>query len=178
MASHKDKVKYKTQHVGHLQTELTKYQQRLEKLYESHLDGDIDQEFYQRKVVEYKATRDSIKNKLNATDKAEDSFYFTVDSLIRLAQKAPELLQCSEVEHRRRLINLVLQNLTLKDRQLRWEYKKPFDILARTAKTQNWLGKGSLFQTFDDLDSIIDKETEIKEIRQVLDENIADQWED
>jgi hypothetical protein len=140
MASHKDKVKYKTQHVGHLQTELTKYQQRLEKLYESHLDGDIDQEFYQRKVVEYKATRDSIKNKLNATDKAEDSFYFTVDSLIRLAQKAPELLQCSEVEHRRRLINLVLQNLTLKDRQLRWEYKKPFDILARTAKTQNWLG--------------------------------------
>lgn len=31
-----------------------------------------------------------------------------------------------------------------------------------------WLGKGSLFQTFDGLDSIIDKETEIKKIRKLL----------
>ena len=140
-ASHKDKIKYKTQHTAHLQSELTKCQQRLERLYESHLDGDIDQEFYKRKVAEYKAGRDSLKNKLDATDKADDSFYTTVDSLIRLAQKAPALLESSEMEYRRRLINLVLQNLTIKDKQLRWEYRKPFDILARTAKTQNWLGR-------------------------------------
>lgn len=31
-----------------------------------------------------------------------------------------------------------------------------------------WLGKGSLFQTFDEPNSIIDKDTAIKEIREVL----------
>lgn len=139
--SHQDKVKYKTQHTAHLQAELTKYQQRLDKLYEAHLDGDIDEEFYKRKVAEYRSARDTIKAKLDATDKADDSFYSAVDSLIRLAQRAPELLESSEMEHRRRLINLVLQNLTIKDKQLRWEYKKPFDILYRTTKTQNWLAK-------------------------------------
>ena len=41
-----------------------------------------------------------------------------------------------------------------------------------------WLGKGSLFQTFDDLDSIKDKETEIKEIRRALDENTEDKESD
>lgn len=138
--SHKDKVKYKTQHTAHLQAELTKYQQRLDKLYEAHLDGDVDEEFYKRKVAEYRSARDTIKAKLDATDKADDSFYSAVDSLIRLAQRAPELLESSEMEHRRRLINLVLQNLTIKDKQLLWEYKKPFDILYRTTKTQNWLG--------------------------------------
>ena len=137
---HKDKVKYKAQHVGHLQTELTKYQQRLEKLYESHLDNDIDPEFYKRKAIEYRSTRDAIKTKLDATDRADDDFYFAVDGLIRMAQRAPELLARSEMEHRRRLINLVLQNLTVKDRELRWEYRKPFDTLYRTAKTSNWLG--------------------------------------
>lgn len=139
--SHKDKVKYKTQHVAHLQSELNKYQQRLEKLYEDHLDGMVEDEFYKRKAEEYRTARDAIKNKLNATDKADDNFYFTIDKLLQLAQKSPELLRRSEMEHRRRLINLVLQNLTVKDRQLRWEYRKPFDILARTAKTQSWLGR-------------------------------------
>ena len=138
--SHKDKIKYKAQHTAHLQTELTKYQQRLEKLYEAHLDGDLDDEFYKRKVDEYRSARDSVKVKLDATDKADDSFYTAVDNLIRLGQSAPQLLESSEMEYRRRLINLVLQNLTIKDKQLRWEYKKPFDILARTAKSQNWLG--------------------------------------
>ncbi len=53
--------------------------------------------------------------------------------------KAPTLLESSEMEYRRQLINIVLQNLTIKDKQLRWEYKKPFEILFRTAKTSNWL---------------------------------------
>jgi hypothetical protein len=128
------------QHTIQLQTELAKYQQRLERLYESHLDGDIDYDFYKRKVTEYKSARDSIMNKLDANDKADDNFYATVGNLIRLGQKAPALLESSELEYRRRLINLTLQNLTIKDRQLRWEYKKPFDTLARTAKTQNWQG--------------------------------------
>ncbi len=138
--AHADKVKYKSQHVAHLNTELTKYQKRLDKLYEDHLDGVVDDVFYKRKASEYKALRDSIKNKLNATDKADDAFYLTIDNMLRLAQKAPSLLLRSEMEYARRLINFVLQNLTLKDRKLRWEYKKPFDILAKTAKNDNWQG--------------------------------------
>lgn len=101
--SHKDKIKYKAQHTAHLQTELTKYQQRLEKLYEAHLDGDLDDEFYKRKVDEYRSARDSVKVKLDATDKADDSFYTAVDNLIRLGQSAPQLLESSEMEYRRRL---------------------------------------------------------------------------
>ncbi len=99
--AHADKVKYKSQHIAHLNTELTKYQKRLEKLYEDHLDGLVDDEFYKRKVSEYKALRDSIKNKLNATDKADDAFYLTIDNMLRLSQKAPSLLLRSEMEYAR-----------------------------------------------------------------------------
>ena len=36
-----------------------------------------------------------------------------------------------------------------------------------------WLGERSIFQTFEDLDTIVDKETELKEIRQLLDDNTS-----
>ena len=138
--AHKDKVGYKSQRVNRLNIELTRYNQRLEKVYEDHLDGVIDDAFYKRKAEEYKSMRDSIKQKLNAIDGADDQFYLTIDNMLRLSQKAPSLLLRSEMEYSRRLVNFVLQNLTLNQSLLRWEYKKPFDILARTAKNANWQG--------------------------------------
>ena len=38
------------------------------------------------------------------------------------------------------------------------------------AYSQTWLGKLFLFQTFEELDSVKDKEAEVQQIRQLLDE--------
>jgi hypothetical protein len=38
-----------------------------------------------------------------------------------------------------------------------------------------WLGKLFLFQTFEELDSIKDKQAEVRQIRQLLDENNGDE---
>ena len=139
--AHQDKVGYKSRRVNRLNIELSRYIQRLEKLYEDHLDGVVDDTFYERKASEYRGMRDSIKSKLDAIDKADDAFYLTVDRMLKLTQKAPSLLLRSEMEYSRRLFNFVLQNATLDQSLLRWEYKEPFDILARTAKNANWLAR-------------------------------------
>jgi hypothetical protein len=112
----------------------------------------IDNDFYERKAEQYKSMRDSIKQKLNAIDSADDQFYLTIDNMLRLSQKAPSLLLRSEMEYSRRLVNFVLQNLTLNQNLLRWEYKKPFDILARTAKNANWQGLQDEYRTLIGLD--------------------------
>ena len=138
--SHDDKIKYKSQNIAHIQAELSKIQNRLDRLHEVYLDGDIDKESYKTKAEEYKSIRDSLKDKLNAVDGADDKFYKMIEYFIEIGQNAPLLLESSEMEERRLLINLVLQNLTLNGDQLRWEYKKPFDILYQTAQSQNWLG--------------------------------------
>jgi len=87
--------------------------------------------------------------------------------MLRLSQKAPSLLLRSEMEYARRLINFVLQNLTLKDRKLRWEYKKPFDILAKTAKNDNWQG------LVDELEkNYTDTEFDSAELKLLLNPNV------
>ena len=87
--SHDDKIIYKSQNIAHLQTELSKIQNRLDKLHEIYLDGDIDKESYKLKAEEYKSIRDSLKNKLDAVDSADDSFYKTIEYFIEIGQKAP-----------------------------------------------------------------------------------------
>lgn len=99
-ASHDDKIKYKSQNIAHLQTELAKTQNRLDRLHEVYLDGDIDKESYRAKVKEYKLICDSLKNKLNAVDDADDNFYKVIENFIEIGQKAPSLLESSEMEER------------------------------------------------------------------------------
>ena len=57
-----------------------------------------------------------------------------------IAHNAPLTLLSSKIDKRRELVNIVLSNLTLFNDQLRWEYKKPFDVMHQTALNQTWLG--------------------------------------
>lgn len=59
---------------------------------------------------------------------------------MQLVLNAPHLFDRSEMEERRRIIELVLQNLEIHDRQLRWQYKKPFDMMASYKNDSSWLG--------------------------------------
>lgn len=40
---------------------------------------------------------------------------------------------------------------------------------------RKWLGLVYLFQTFEELDRVVDKQAEIKEVRQLLDEEQGDE---
>ena len=44
----------------------------------------------------------------------------------------------SEVEEKRQLIKLVLQNLRLKDEKLVWDAHKPFDLILNCSDRQLW----------------------------------------
>lgn len=44
----------------------------------------------------------------------------------------------SEPEQKRRLITLTLQNLTIKDGKLQYDWIKPFDSIFNSAKSHEW----------------------------------------
>ena len=52
------------------------------------------------------------------------------------------------------------------------------DITDQEKLKSIWLGERSIFQTFEGLDSIVDKETELKEIRQLLYDDTNSQSEE
>jgi site-specific DNA recombinase len=139
--SRADKTKYKSSHVATLQAELKKVETRIDRNHDAYLDGDVEKDYYQKSAKKYKAQKKDINRKLNKVDKSNEEFYVTMEKIIKVARNAPSLLESSKVEQKRELFELVLQNLELKNDQLRWKYKKPFDLMAFYDDHSSWLGR-------------------------------------
>ncbi len=65
--------------------------------------------------------------------------YQIKEYLVELAGKAYELFKRSELEERRQLIKLVLSNLRIEGKKVRYEVKKPFDTIIKYANHSRWL---------------------------------------
>ena len=139
-ASHGDKVKYRTRHESSLRAELTRLKGRKERLFDTYLDGMLDKGTYETKSQEIVEAYTTTETKLGSLDKAGEEFYSTIENIMQIVRDAPMTFESSKLDTRRELINLVLQNLTLEDRQLRWKYKKPFDSMASCREMNSWLG--------------------------------------
>ncbi len=137
--SHEDKKRMRDQTLRTIDTEIEKYQTRIEKVYEDYLDEKIPEQLYQRKFEEYKKTQNSLQNKRLNIEQVEDEYYGTVSHLLKLAKDAPALFSKANNEQKRSIINTVLSNLQLDGDQLRWEYKKPFDTMAFCVNNSSWL---------------------------------------
>lgn len=79
---------------------------------------------------------------------AEDNYYITAKYLLELASRAYELFISSEVTERRQLIKLVLQNLRVEGKTVRYEALKPFDAILNCTDRQLWLPNVSALRTF------------------------------
>lgn len=78
---------------------------------------------------------------------AEDNYYVTAKYLLELANKAYELFESSEVEERRQLIKLVLQNLRVDGKLVRFNGQKPFDTILNYNDNQLWLPRWNTNRT-------------------------------
>lgn len=67
---------------------------------------------------------------------AEDNYYITATYLLELANRAYDLFVSSEVEERRQLIKLILQNLRVEGKIVRYDWINPFDKIAFYASRQ------------------------------------------
>jgi len=128
--SHEDKKHMRDTALATLDSEIEKYQKRIEKIYEDYLDEKIPETLYQRKFEEYRNSQKSLQNKRQNIEQVEDEYYGTVDHLLSLSKNASRLFEKANNEQKRSIINLVLSNLQLDGSQLRWKYKKPFDTMA------------------------------------------------
>lgn len=138
-SSHEDKKAASKALLSTLDTEITKYQRRIEKVYEDYLDEKIPEALYEKKFAEYREAQKKLQNKRQTFELVDDSYYGSVSHLLKLSRDAPKLFEKANNEQKRTMITTVLSNLVLEDDQLRWEYKKPFDAFEICAKGSLWL---------------------------------------
>ena len=69
---------------------------------------------------------------------ADKNFKDTIITAFQLISKAHELFLNSKIEQKRQLVNFVFSNLKLNGAELRYELRRPFNLLVNLANRPDW----------------------------------------
>ena len=123
---HESESLFHTESLTALRKEQDRIQKRINQMYDDKLDGLIDEKMYLDKVKDYKARQAEVVEQMARHDKADHNFYVRANMVMNLAIRAKEIFESSEVDEKRQLLDLVFQNLQLKDGNLSFSVREPF----------------------------------------------------
>jgi site-specific DNA recombinase len=135
---HEGKVEYRKEQNDQLLKERELYLGRRERLYMDRLDRRITESEYDNYQQQFQDKINDIEARLALLKNAEDNYYTTAECVLRLAKHAHELFVGSEVEKKRQIVKLTLQNLRLEGKKVVYEAYEPFDLILKCNDRQRW----------------------------------------
>ena len=135
---HENKCIFHKENLEKLQKDYNLLEERINKMYDDKLDGFISEELYKKKLKEYKEKQRDILIQMEEHNKADENFYITTSKILDLANRALEIFESSEVNEKRALINILLQNPLLSGRKLLFSLRSPFYMIAKCGQIENW----------------------------------------
>ncbi len=141
-----------------LESEIVKLEKRIDRLYEDHIDEKIDEDLYKRKTEDYKQTIKKHKTQLNSFELSSVDQVETVSHLLEVSKNAHKLFKIADYQEKRKILKTLLSNLELKGKQLRWELRKPFDLMLICNNNSTWQGLRDDYRTHCGIISISTEE--------------------
>ena len=112
---------------------------RMDQMYEDKLDGRIDEEFWSRKMSEWRTQERTLQSALDSLNTPlPENQALTVQRILELANKAHFLYLTRNHQERGQLLKTVVSNCTTDGVSLAPTYRKPFDIIFQRAKNEEW----------------------------------------
>ena len=129
---------YYKEKVKELQSEHNKLKNRMDKLTDLFLDGDFGEAEYKVKRKSLEQKRDDLLKEIESNNRADNNFSECLVGALKLASGAGKAFRSSDIEQKRKLVNLVFQNLELKGHKLRYTLRPPFDAFVKLPKNGEW----------------------------------------
>ncbi len=137
---HKEQQK----HISALQKQNTLAHNKATKIRNIYIDGGFSKEEYDEAMLDLNVERENITVKLDKLNNADKSFNENLSTIFELASKSYELFKSSEIDEKRRIVNMVFQNLEMDGKKLEFSARKPFDMFLNVNSYKEWLpGKDS-----------------------------------
>ena len=111
---------------------------RLDQAYVDKVDGKIAEEFWQRKSAEWREEERRIISTLQTLDKPLTGRIINIARILELANQAYSLYLRQLPAERAKLLRIVLSNCTVDAVNVYPAYRKPFDLIFRRAKSEEW----------------------------------------
>ena len=138
---HQNKCLFNQEIFNKLQKDYNILEKRISKMYDDKLDGFVTKDLYQKKLKEYKERQNDILIQMEEHNKADENFYITASKILDLANHALEIFESSEVNEKRALVNILLQNPLLSGRKLLFSLRSPFYMIAKCGQNENWYAR-------------------------------------
>jgi len=133
------------QRMSETQQRLAALHARMDHMYEDKLDGKIDEEFWTRKMNEWREQERTLESQLSSLSmRLTADTALTVTRVFELANRAHFLYLTRNAAERGQLLKSVLLNCSTDGVNLWPTYRKPFDLIFEHAKTENWSGREDL----------------------------------
>jgi site-specific DNA recombinase len=104
-------------------------QARIETMYLDKLDGRITQEFFDKQSASWRREQHGVLRKIQDLEKATPAPIDQAVDLLQLTSRASELFLQQSAPEQRRLLNVVIEEASWKDRALRTTLFEPFEIM-------------------------------------------------
>lgn len=138
--SKKAEISYRNQEIGHLQADLTKNWERMDKLMNLFIDGNIDQEIFDMKKEQLKTEKNRLDAEIKAHSTADDSFNDLICELIDIASNSWKIFGFSgNFDLKRNLLKMVFRTLEIKEGNLGYALSFPFSKMQNLTACPNWL---------------------------------------
>lgn len=103
----------------------------MSKLYLDKLDGNVTDDFWAEKNNEWTLEHAAILQKIDAHSKANINYMRQGSELLELLENLYlQYIQLDECE-KQKMLNYIFSNFLVDGRNIRYDYKKPFDLFAK-----------------------------------------------
>ena len=128
-----------------LEQRLAGLRRRMDQAYTDKLDGKIPEDFWNRRMSEWRAEEQQIQAAIAGLKETEfGDRLLTAQRILELANKAYFLYVTRNSGERAKLLKIVLWNCSIDGVSLYPTYRKPFDLIFERAKTKEWSGRADL----------------------------------
>ncbi len=136
--SHNDKIAFYEAQRKEIMQERRKLSNRKQNMYDLLADKCITPQEYTENNERYDEELSKLQRKEERLDNADKQFYLTISYLLSLIQHAEELFEVAEINEKREILNLLLSNLKLDDKNINLTLKEPFASIVSNANGSLW----------------------------------------
>lgn len=116
---------------NYITAEIKRAQSRKDKLLEIYMEGDIQKDVWTKKTIYIDTQLKQLEKQLEIINLSGKQFINEGTNIIEVAKQTYNLYKQQTTEEKRRLLNIIFENITVKDRVIHYTYRKPFCYFAQ-----------------------------------------------
>ena len=125
-----------------LESRLTGIRNRMDKAYTDKLDGKIPEDFWERKLTDWRVEEQQVKMAMDGLNNAETGDRaLDAQRIFELANKAYSLYVSQDSTEKAKLLKMLFSNCSVDAVSVTPTYRKPFDMIFKRAVLEEWSGR-------------------------------------